>query len=61
MLVQVDDVVINTNQIKFIKINDQENHVVVFFSDDLSRKITFPDYEDLHRFLGFIGREKTFA
>lgn len=61
MLVQVDDVVINTDKIRVLKINDKANYVVIHFDEIHNQKVTFPNYEDLHRFLGFIGREKTFA
>lgn len=61
MLIQVDDIVINTDHIKYIKINDQLNYVMIFFSNDFSRKVTFPNYEDLDRFLKMLGRDRIFA
>lgn len=61
MLIQVDDIVINTDQIKYMKINDQANYVMIFFSNDLSRKVAFPNYEDLNRFLKTLGLERKFA
>lgn len=61
MLIQVDDIVINTNQIKYIKINNLSHYVVIHFSEELSRKVSFPHAEDLDRFLKTIGRDKIFA
>lgn len=61
MLLQVDDLVINTDQIKVIKINDQSNFVVIYFSEEHTRKINFPNYDDLDRFLTKIGRKDHFA
>lgn len=61
MLLQVDDLVINTDQIKVIKINDQANFVVIYFSEEHTRKISFPNYADLERFLTKLGRKDHFA
>ncbi|TCB79352.1 hypothetical protein E0H89_03615 [Acinetobacter sp. ANC 3781] len=61
MLVQVDDAVINTDQILFININDKNNSIKIFFSEEVYRSVSFPNYDDLNRFLGFMGREKIFA
>lgn len=61
MLLQVDNIVINTDQIKFIKINDNANYVIIHFSEDLSKRVDFPNVEDLERFLTKIGRNDIFA
>ena len=61
MLLQVDNVVINTDQIQLIKIDDQANYVIIFFSDTHSRKVSFPNYDDLDRFLTKLGRKDHFA
>lgn len=61
MLLQVDELVINTDQIKLIKINNVANYVVIYFSEELTKKVNFPNYDDLDRFLTKIGRKDYFA
>lgn len=61
MLLQVDDVVINTDAIRLIQINDQQNYVLICFDENHSKKISFPNYKDLERFLTKLGRKDFFA
>ncbi|MCW8041344.1 MULTISPECIES: hypothetical protein [Acinetobacter] len=61
MLLQVDDVVINTDKIRLIKINDKANYVMVIFDENHSKKVSFPHAEDMERFLAKIGRKDFFA
>ncbi len=61
MLLQVDDLVINTDHIKLIRINDKSNYVMLIFSENHSKKISFPNYADLERFLTKLGRKDFFA
>lgn len=61
MFIQVDDVVINTDQIKFINITNNGTKLKIFFDTDVTRTISFPNTEDLNRFLENIGRNKIFA
>lgn len=61
MLIQVDDIVINTDQIKYIKINDKLNYVLIYFGEEHSQKVKFPHFDDLDRFLKMLGRDRIFA
>lgn len=61
MLLQVDNVVINTDKIRLIKINDNANYLIIFFDETHCRKFSFPNAEDMDRFLSRIGRKDFFA
>jgi len=57
MFLQIDDVVINTDKIRLIRINDKANHVMIYFDENHSKKVSFPHAEDMDRFLTKIGRK----
>lgn len=61
MLIQVDDVVINTDQITYIDINRHVFYLEIRFDEGRYTKVKFPHMEDLNRFLRTIGREIIFA
>lgn len=61
MLIQVDDAVINTDQIKYINIMKNETKLKIFFDTETHRVVNFPNADDLNRFLSTIGRERIFA
>ena len=61
MLIQIDGIVINTDQIKYIKINNKMNYILIYFGEEWTQKVNFPHFDDLERFLNMLGREQIFA
>ena len=61
MLIEIDDMVINTDQICYMKINKFNNSIQVFFTGGNQVRLDFPSYEDADRFLTKIGRKDHFA
>ncbi len=61
MLIEIDDVVINTDQICYIKIKRHNPSIQVYFDGDSYQKLDFPSAEYVDRFLSRIGRKDHFA
>lgn len=61
MLIEIDDVVINTDQICYIKINQHNHSLQIFFTNDRDVRLDFPSREYADRFLTKIGRKDHFA
>lgn len=61
MLIEIDDMVINTDQICHIKLNRFNHSIQVFFTGGDQVRIDFPSDEYADRFLTKIGRKDHFA
>ncbi|WOE32278.1 MULTISPECIES: hypothetical protein [unclassified Acinetobacter] len=61
MLLKVADLMINVSHIKYIKVKHELNCVIIYFLNNVKKKIFFSERTALDDFLTKIGRNNYYA